>query len=67
MKRVTKEEFYNFINPRDICVFVENVYVYPYNNLFKTRNGALVGRINSTDKDENGNRIYPEIQTYFLV
>jgi len=67
MKEVTKESFYDFINPRDICVFVESVYAYPYTNLFKTRNGTLVGKIVATDKDTEGNRIYPEINTYYLV
>ena len=67
MKEVTKEEFYAYVNPRDICVSVENVHSYPYNSLFKTRNGELVGRVNSTNKNVAGNRIYPEIKTYYLV
>lgn len=66
MKEVTKEEFYNIMNPLDVCVSVEDVYAYPYTTLFKMRNGKLMGKVKSTDKDEHGNRIYPEKQTYLI-
>ena len=66
MKVVTKEEFYNIMNPLDVCVSVEDGCNYPYTTLFKMRNGKLIGKVKSTDKDEQGNRIYPEKQTYLI-
>jgi len=41
MKEVTKEVFYNFINPLDIVVSVENINI----SLFKYRNGNLAGKV----------------------
>jgi hypothetical protein len=66
VKIVTKEEFYKYIGPRDICISIQNVDVYPFTNLFKTRNGLLVGKITAINRGEQGNRIYPEIETYHL-
>ena len=42
MKEVSKEVFYNFINPLDVCVSVESTYVC----FFKFRNGKIVGKSN---------------------
>lgn len=66
MKEVSKEEFYDFINPQDVCVSVENEFKYPYTNLFKLRSHRkLVGK--SVDSYTNGiEHQYPIVTKYYI-
>ena len=66
MKEVTKEEFYEKIEPLDVLVSIENEHIRPYNNLFKLRgNGKLVGKIVNSFTDNEFMK-YPIISKYFL-
>ncbi|MBL7664988.1 MAG: hypothetical protein JNM93_07625 [Bacteriovoracaceae bacterium] len=48
MVEVTKEQFYQYVNPRDICLHSEKEITY-----WKTRNGLMIGQtdgFNRTDE-----------------
>ena len=57
MKEVSKDVFYNYVNPRDICVYCTRTSPIAVVE-FKTRGGILIGK-HEHDYDN-------EMKTYFL-
>ena len=66
-REVTREEFYNFIGPKDAILHIENVYSYPYTTLWRLRySNKIIGK--TIDEFSNGmQNHYPIITKYYLL
>jgi hypothetical protein len=60
MKKVSKKEFFEYINPLDVHPKI--VGNFPYTSIFETRSRQEVGRIVETKKEGK----YPHKKEYFL-
>jgi hypothetical protein len=65
MKEATREEFFDFVGDKDLCVSVDNAYKYPYTSLFKTRGGNLEAKIIDSYTDGIEHRD-PIIRKYYI-
>lgn len=65
MKEVTKDQFYNFVGPKDLVVSVQHTHgtFYPATSYFKTRAGVAKGKV--IDARENG-VYWPTVSHYFI-
>lgn len=62
MKKVTKEEFYNFINPLNVALTV--IGEFPFTTHFKLKTGELKGIVKDNYHD---GKYHPIISEYYIL
>lgn len=65
-RRVTKEEFFNFIGDKDVVSKITNNNS-PYKSTFSYRHGSIVGKTEDYhDYNKNCVKLYPQKTRYYL-